>query len=278
MAPHSRDETSGVALLSRAIAAATLLEENDRAYWAAVGQLRSIGPQECWVLVAPLAKDGRPQVRALVPDVLRYFEPHPLREDAVNLMAEMLLTETAPMVLAAIATAFVDLKHELAADLLPALLDHPIASVRSAAVHGLLTAGPRTVQHLVKASTDSDTDVRNWSTFGLRMLLGERGDADAVDTEEVRNALAERLSDEHDEIRAEAILALATRRDPRALAQLKHELRHWPEWDHCFEAAAHLRSPDLYPLLQALLKEYPEEERALGPAMEACRPISPELR
>jgi hypothetical protein len=84
----------------------------------------------------------------------------------------------------------------------------------------------------------------------------------------------QRLGDEDGEIRAEAILGL----DPRALAQLKHELRHWPEWDLCFEAAAHLRSPELYPLLQALLKEYPEEEAALGPAMEACRPSSPELR
>jgi len=273
MAPHSSDETSGAVLLSRAIEVATLPEENDDAYWAAVYQLRSAGPQECWALVAPLAQEGRTQVRALVPDVLRYFDPHPLREEAVNLMAEMLSTETQPTVLAAIAAAFVDLKHELAADLLPALLSHPDANVRSAAVHGLLTVtGPRTVRHFVAASTDGDTDVRNWATFGLRMLLGERGDAEAIDTEEIRNALAERLGDENDEIRAEAILGLATRQDPRALDPLKHELRHWPDWDHYLEAAAHLRSPQLYPLLKALLKQYPEEQGVLAAAIEACRP------
>jgi HEAT repeat protein len=171
----------------------------------------------------------------------------------------------------------VDLNHDLAAEILPPLLEHPNANVRSAAVHGLLTvAGPRTVGHFVRASTDRDADVRNWATFGLRILLGEVDDANALDTEEIRNAIAERLGDEHDEIRAEAILGLAIRQDPRALAQLKHELRHWPEWDHCFEAAAHFRSPELYPLLQALLQQCPEDEGALAAAIEACRPSSPQ--
>ena len=212
-------------------------------------------------------------MRSLVPDTLRYFKTHSLREETVALLAQMLGTEASPVVLASIAGAFVDLSHERATELLPPLLTHIDASVRHAAVHGMLTvAGPGTVRYFVQASTDPDKDVRNWATLGLRQTLGEPGDADALDTEEVRNALAARLVDEEAEIRAEALLALATRRDERALEPLKHELRHWPEWDHCLEAAEHMGSADLFPLLTALLQQYPEEEPALRAAIEACKP------
>jgi HEAT repeat protein len=259
--------------LCLAIKEATRPEEDDDAYWVAIERLRKEGIYEAWGLVAPLVRDERPEVRALVPDTLRYFSPHPLREDTATLLARMLATEESPLVLAAIAAAFVDLRHERAAELLPVLLRHADAKVRHAAISGLLTViGPSTVPSVLLASTDPDEDVRNWGTFGLRMLLGEAHDADALDTEEVRRALAARLTDSVAEIRAEAILALATRQDERALEPLKGELRCWPEWDHCIEAAQHFSSSELFPLLSALLEEHPEEEPALRAALEACKP------
>jgi HEAT repeat protein len=267
------DETStSEALLACAIAEATRVEEDDDAYWAPIRWLRKKGAEVAWSLVAPLARDGRPAVRALVPDTLRFFEPHPLGEQTVALLAEMLETETSPLVLRSIASAFVDLRHARAAELLPPLLAHADANVRHAAVHGLLTVnGPETVRHFISASRDEDVDVRNWATFGLRMALGDVGDADAIDTEEIRSALAARLQDEDPEVRAEAILALATRRDPRALPQLKSELLDWPEWDHNIEAAQLFASAELYPLLSELLLRYPEEKATLSRALDACK-------
>jgi HEAT repeat protein len=268
------DETwTSEALLAHAVEEATRSEEDDDGYWAAVAWFRKKGAEQVWALVAPLVRSPVPQVRALVPDTLRYFAPHPLREETVDLLATMLAAEASPLVLESIAGAFVDLRHPRAAELLPALLSHTHPGVRSAAIHGLLTVtGPSTVPLFVRASTDDDADVRNWSTFGLRMLLGDVGDDDVIDTEEVRNALAARLGDEDDEIRAEAILALATRRDARALPALQRELRDWPQWDHCIEAARHFGSPELYPLLTRLLHRYPEEEGHLRSAIDACRP------
>jgi len=179
-----------------AIQEATRVEEDDEAYWAAVDRLRKQGVGEVWRLVTPLAQDERPAIRALVPDTLRYFKPHSLREETVSLLAQMLDTEDAPLVLGAIG-----------------------------------------------------------------------------------GGLAARLADEDAEIRTEAILALATRRDERALEPLKRELQCWRrasgarlgrEWDQCVEAAEHFGSSELLPLLKALLQQYPEEEPALAAALEAC--------
>jgi HEAT repeat protein len=265
------DTLNSSAPLRLAINEATRLEEDDDAYWAAINRLRKEGVHEAWSLVAPLVYDERPEVRALVPDTLRYFKPHPLREEVVTLLAQMLEAEESPLVRVAIAAAFVDLSHERAAELLRPLLDLADANVRHAAIHGLVAVpGPNTVPSFLLASTDQDKDVRNWATFGLRMVLGEAGDEDALDTDDIRGALAARLADDVAEIRAEAILALATRRDQRALEPLKRELRCWPEWDHCIEAAQHFGSSELFPLLSGLLQQHPEEEPALRAALEAC--------
>ena len=273
MTRSAPDETDSATPLAQAVNEATRAEIDEGAYWAAVERLRSEGVSKAWKLVTPLVQDERPEVRSLVPDTLRYFELHSLREETVALLAQMLETEASPVVLVAIASAFVDLSHERAAELLPPLLTHVDASVRHAAVHGMLTVtGPSTVQYFLQASTDPDKNVRNWATFGLRLTLGEPGEADALDTEEVRSALAARLVDEEAEIRSEALLALATRRDDRVLEPLKHELRHWPEWDHCIEAAEHMGSAELFPLLTALLQQNAEEEPALRAAIEACKP------
>jgi HEAT repeat protein len=267
------DETwTPEALLAHAVEEATRSAEDDDGYWAAVACLRKKGVQQVWDLVAPLVRSPTPEVRALVPDALRYFVPHPLREETVDLLAAMLATESSPLVLESIAGAFVDLRHPRAEELLPPLLDHTHPGVRGAAIHGLLTVtGPATVRYFVRASRDDDAEVRNWSTFGLRMLLGDVGDADSIDTEEVRGALVARLGDQDDEIRAEAILALATRRDARALAALQQELRDWPSWNHCIDAAEHFGSPTLYPLLTDLLDRYPAEESTLRSAIDACK-------
>ena len=183
--------------LSEAIDEATRPEEDDEAYWAAVEGLRKEGPSEAWRLVAPLALDPRPEVRALVPDVMRYFSPHPLRDEVVARLATMLETERGPIVLRSIALAFVDLRHPRAAELLPPLLESADPRVRRAAVHGLLSVPNATpTDCFVRASRDEDDDVRNWATFGLRVLMGEVDDLDARDTPEIRDALVARLDDE----------------------------------------------------------------------------------
>ena len=60
---------------------------------------------------------------------------------------------------------------------------------------------------------DADADVRDWATFGLGVL----GDQD---TPEVREALFNRLNDQDVDVREEALVGLAKRRDTRILPDL----------------------------------------------------------
>jgi HEAT repeat protein len=187
----------------------------------------------------------------------------------------MLEAEDSALVLRSIASAFVDLHHDRAADLLPTLLQHEDPNVRFSVVHGLLpVAGPRTLESFIRASADEDDGVRNWATFGLRTILNEPTEAGTFDSSQLREALVARVNDSCAETRAEAILALATTQDVRALEPLKRELRDWPEWDHCIEAAQRFGLPELEPILSALLQAYPEEEACLRPAIQACTPKS----
>jgi len=67
---------------------------------------------------------------------------------------------------------------------------------------------------LLPLTRDEDSDVRDWSVFGL----GVQGN---VDSPEIREALLERLSDSDEDVREEAAVGLGKRRDIRLLPTLR---------------------------------------------------------
>ena len=67
---------------------------------------------------------------------------------------------------------------------------------------------PQALATLIALSRDLDAEVRDWATFGL----GSLADADGP---EIRQALVDRLDDDDAETRAEAMLGLVRRNDPR---------------------------------------------------------------
>lgn len=100
--------------------------------------------------------------------------------------------------------------------------NHPSEDVRYAVVHGILTIEEDAeIQALIILSADSDEDVRNWATFGLGSQID-------VDTKEIRDALFQRLneveSETGHEIRGEALVGLAKRKDVRVVEPLLKEL------------------------------------------------------
>ena len=64
----------------------------------------------------------------------------------------------------------------------------------------------------------SDEDVRDWATFGVGVL----GDSDSST---VRDALVRAVNDLNENVREEALVALAKRQDSRALAPLLMALK-----------------------------------------------------
>lgn len=248
---EAQEDLSTDARFRRALKASTSSTIDDHAYWKAISSLQRGAPEDVCALVAPLADDPDPRVRALVPDVLRYLggREQPLLGETVRLLGKMLETESTASVTRSIALAFVDLQHPAAIDLLRPFVKHPDATVREALVHGILPVAPTAIAELVQLSADESDDVRNWATFGLGSQLGQTGDPDLVDTLEVRNALVARLDDRHAETRAEAVLGLAVRGDERAIAVIKEEIEQGTEWTHYVEAAELLADARLYPTL-----------------------------
>jgi HEAT repeat protein len=144
------------------------------------------------------------------------------------------------------------------------LSKHPSEDVRHAVAYAL---GGRTdavsTATLITLSTDDDRDTRDWATFALGALTEE-------DCPTIRDALAARLSDQDEDVRAEAIAGLAQRRDERAVQPLIHELSHRDVGTILIEAAGAMPRTDFIPYLDALHAAHPDDQ-AIDQALKRCR-------
>jgi HEAT repeat protein len=166
------------------------------------------------------------------------------------------------------------------------LAAHPSAKVRRAMATALSgSADPRAVAALIALSADVDANVRDWATFELGSAE-EPGAPVFVDTDAVRQALFARLEDPFDEVRAEAILGLAMRKDRRAVVAIARELtaaRFGARAAERFGAlvvaaarwAADLALAEALQALRddrALMETFPPDVREdLDAALDACR-------
>jgi HEAT repeat protein len=116
---------------------------------------------------------------------------------------------------------------------------------------------------LIALSADPDRDVRDWATFAL-------GSLQTADSAALREALVVRLTDPDDEIRGEAILGLARRRDERAVSAVLAELRATAS-SLAIEAAGELAREIFLPELERL-RPGNAGDSSLAEAIGRCRP------
>ncbi|MFC3689963.1 HEAT repeat domain-containing protein [Aquipuribacter hungaricus] len=145
-----------------------------------------------------------------------------------------------------------------------AMVDHDNPAVRWAIAANLPSVGhgdPPSADMVaagVRLSGDPDPKVRDWACMALGTQWRE------VDTDAVRDALAARLSDDHDDVRCEALVGLAYRRDARArdavLAALSRE--SGSVWSLELEAAGALCDPKLHELVLDHLDGWDDTETA----------------
>jgi HEAT repeat protein len=151
-----------------------------------------------------------------------------------------------------------------AIDQLLPFANHGSAVVRLAVAFGLLTVErPDPVEALIELSKDEDPDVRNWATFGLGSLI-------EIDSQSIRNSLLGRLQEADQEIRGEALVGLALRKDERVLALLLTELRSESVGILAVEAAAELANERLCASLRNLQTWWDVDKDLLASALEAC--------
>jgi len=167
-----------------------------------------------------LCVHGGPAERTLAADVLSqsYLEEKREIEECSRILMKLLKREVELPVLATAGRALGQLHSPTAVIPLARLRRHPAASVRFAAVHGLLyQSSALAINTLIDLSADPDRDVRNWATFGL-------GSVSKADSPRIREALLKRLDDVDGEIRGEAMLGLALRGEVSLIGPFLREL------------------------------------------------------
>ncbi|QGM45474.1 HEAT repeat domain-containing protein [Methylocystis heyeri] len=200
-------------------------DEDDEA-WAAVRELRLLGSREVFDIAVQWLHDKDPLRRQRGADVLaqmgvgrerRSAFPIEARDALVVLLARE--TEAEPIASAIFALGHIGDLAGVAQTRRFAAHDRQLVRYAVAFALGSCADDPANIAILMQLMRDEDEVVRDWATFSL----GERGDADS---EEIRNALVERLGDSFFDARLEAIMGLAKRGDPRALPALLEDLLH----------------------------------------------------
>jgi HEAT repeats len=207
----------------------TLLGDyEDEAPWDAVSALQRDGNREIFETAAWWLKESVPLKRARAAAILaqlRMFsnteqapnEPKWLfRDETFPLLVEMLEREENPMVLGSGIAALGHLYNEAGVPIIVKYKDHPDRDVRFsvACALGHFPNHSLAVATLIPLTRDEDSDVRDWSVFGLGVL-------GSLDSPEIREALLQRLSDSDEDVREEAAVGLGKRQDLRLLPTLR---------------------------------------------------------
>lgn len=159
-------------------------------------------------------------------------------DESVEILIK-LLSDPDPYVIYCAAVGLGHRNDERAIAPLIKLTEHENPQVRFGVTFGLSCHDDaRAISSLIKLSRDSDHDTKNWAMFGL-------GSQTDLDSPEIRHALIDGLNESDSEIRGEALVGLAKRKDPRAYNAI---LKEWEMEDISIlslEAAEELGDPNL---------------------------------
>lgn len=241
-------------------------EQWENPHWDAIRALRERCTREVFDATAALLASACPLERALGANVhAQLGAPEgPFAVESADLLIRLIDSERDPGVLQA---AIVGLGHlrfaEHATPLLP-FVSHPHPDVRFAVAFALPRCDdPDATAALIALTADSETEVRNWATFGL-------GSLSECDAPEVRAALWARLNDNDGETRGEALRGLARRKAAGVAEAIEAELRGPDPHGYAIEAAEELASARLVPALEAL-RDGPHGGEWLDGVIAACR-------
>jgi hypothetical protein len=222
-----------------------------------------------------LAQSAKAAERVAGADILAQLgcsQKH-FQDEVVPLLIELLRDADADV----LRSAAVALGHRNDPRAIPALLslvEHPAPGVRYGVVAGLSGHDDlAAIAGLIRLSRDPDDGTRDWATFGL----GKQTD---FNTPELRDALVARLADADSEIRGEAMIGLALRKDDRVRPALEAALRGPFHGDWPLEAVEHLSSPEWIPFVELHRQNADPEDAArfassFDSALAACRQVAP---
>jgi HEAT repeat protein len=194
----------------------------DETRWQAVRELRRIATREVFDKAAVWCRSEEPLARARGLDVLAQIAKtvdHPnnsFPDESFSVVSSVLRNEQEIRPLDSAIAALGHLDNPLGIPLIIQHKLHPDANIRFAVACALesFPNDHRSAQCLLLLMReDGDEDVRDWATFSL----GVQGD---LDSDQIRDALLERLADSNQDVRDEAMASLGKRQEPRVLPSL----------------------------------------------------------
>ncbi|BBL75368.1 HEAT repeat domain-containing protein [Methylomagnum ishizawai] len=230
--------------------------QDEGEYWHIIATLHERGSKTEFDAAKKLTDDPDPINREIGADMLGQlgWSKRTFHKKSVAILKK-LLSDSEPDVIASAAFA---LGHRNDPSAIPELLKltgHPNPWVRHGVAFGLSCHDDNSaVNGLILLSQDAEFDVRNWATFGL----GSQCD---IDNDQLRKALIERTNDPEPEIRGEALIGLAKRKDERVIDKIAQELtgEFFGIW--AVEAVSLFPSQQFEPLLVDLLNSLFDENK-----------------
>ncbi|MEN6520498.1 MAG: HEAT repeat domain-containing protein [Armatimonadota bacterium] len=238
-------------LVAKALA---VLPDREDAYWDSVRVLWMHGDNEVFEEAKRLCSSEKAPERQLGVDILGQLgvPERKFAGESVRIITEMLRKqgllrkEQDPNVLYSIGIALGHLGDPKAVKPLAGMSEHPCAAVRYGVAFGLCGHKNKlAVKVLIELSSDPYAFVRNWATSGLARQID-------LDTPAIREALVQRVDDEDDDTRAEALIGLAARKDERVIEPLILKLGRADVSESVIEAAEKMANPRLHPALAEL--------------------------
>jgi len=228
-----------------------LLEnKTQRTYWENISELRKRVNQAVYDKSTELAKSDNDNEKIIGIDVLAQlgFDPRLNKSQSVKLYFGLLENQLSPKVLYSILHAIGHNNEDLNSTQISKLIEfknHRYSSVRFSLVFALSgVENTLAIETLIELSRDKNTEIRDWATFAI-------GSQIETNNSGIIHALWERINDEDEKTRHEAIAGLSKRKDPRVKEILKKELENID--DHgslILESIENYGDKDFIPLLE----------------------------
>jgi HEAT repeat protein len=243
------------------------IEENDT--WDAISVLWWRGTREVFDAARVLCESAVAHEQATGATILAQMgsQEHPFPDETRELLLPMLESATDTEVLSSVICALGHLHDARLIEPVTRFKTHADPDVRwhvVLAIDGF--EDDLAIHTLIEISSDESPLVRDWATFALGSLID-------TDSECIRDALFQRLSDEDADTRGEALKGLAYRGDERALQPIIQELLSGAEdVGLAVEAAEALGDPRLYPALLTVRRQWEGDPEYIDAALERCKP------
>ncbi|QCE43370.1 HEAT repeat domain-containing protein [Psychroserpens sp. NJDZ02] len=231
-----------------------LTNKSNKNYWSYVSELRKRKTEAVFKKCVALTHSISLKDRILGVDILSQFGyPRLHKKEIINILFKLLETEVDRKMVSSI---FYGISHnnekltKKQIHLICKFKNHKSVYVRHALVAALSTVeDEKAYDVLIMLSTDKDSNIRDWATFGL-------GSQNDTDTEKIRAALWKRISDKDDDTRFEAISGLAQRKDKRIKNILLKELENIDAHvSLVLESIEALEDQSFIPILEQKIKE-----------------------